>query len=414
MKAFNLAKFVLATAAVLPVHVHAQGLGIDEPTTSSSSSASLRELLLGDGAIPEGINDILEVQESPYRLALIDNYYYHRPEGGGEDGRVDQGGGDSSSRPRPPFRRRFRRGGKFMMMGKRRGHFNGPSLRGRSLLSETETTVDPHWMPLDERRASYSSASSPGPSLTVSMDLSRRPSKMTVPHRFRSSIQSAIATWNNVSCPRGGEEDGASTVSILDFQPLSKSTNLGSDVEEEIMTPGLFTERLLSENSWNASDISISGDIMIAGFYSLQEEGKNDLLLASVSTYVHSDDPNVIAFVEVYLNDGVSWAAFEYPKLVHAAQQQNTVDLETVLLHNLGLALGLPATAPEDRKKQFRPSHRGEPVMNDEYLGARRHLHPYDRQAFCSAFQGWASDGEESDDVVSDGDGVVAVSGASE
>ena len=410
MKLFNLAKFALAAAAVLPVHVHAQGGlgGIDEPTPSSSSSASRRELLLGDGAILEGINDLLEVQESPYRLALIDNYYYHRPEGGGEDGRVDQGG-DSSSRPRPPFRRRFRRGGKFMMMGKRRGHFNGPSLRGRSLLSETETIVGPHWMPLDERRAAYSSAaSSSGPSLTVSMDLTRRPSKMTVPHRFRSSIQSAIATWNNVSCPRGGEADGASTVSILDFKPLSKSTNLGSDGEEEIMTPGLlFTERLLSENSWNASDISISGDIMIAGFHSLQE-GKNDLL-ASVSTYVHSDDPNVIAFVEVYLNDGVSWAAFEYPKLVHAAQQQNTVDLETVLLHNLGLALGLPATAPEDRKKQFRPSHRGEPVMNDEYLGARRHLHPYDRQAFCSAFQDWASDVD-----VSDGDSVVAVSGASE
>jgi len=213
------------------------------------------------------------------------------------------------------------------------------------------------WVPGDARRAAD------GGRLTYMIEGEEGPKGGAVPPGIEAAIDRAITTW--------GAEPCLKRVQILK-QP---DTGEDADIFDWQFGYGGY-------GNWRAADIVFGGWMPPSFFDAVIGKGGGETVLALSVTFifvgsdgkptdVDGDHYFDVATNEIYFNDGFAW------------ETGSDVDVETVVLHEMGHTLGI--------------GHFGPPplaTMNPVYAGVKTELSPLDHAAACSIWASWHCDGK--------------------
>ncbi|HSG38612.1 MAG TPA: matrixin family metalloprotease [Thermoanaerobaculia bacterium] len=175
-----------------------------------------------------------------------------------------------------------------------------------------------------------------------------------------AALDRAVATWSSDAC--------------LGRVPLVKRTAGSSD--PDIFDAGFGYGGF---GNYRTADIVHAGWLPPDFFDRVGGPGSGESVVALSVTFIYvtrdglptdfdNDGHLDTAHSEIYYNQGFSWLA----------GTANSMDVETVALHELGHALGI--------------GHIGPPlsaIMNPIYAGARTELEPLDHAALCSVWGSW-------------------------
>ncbi len=207
------------------------------------------------------------------------------------------------------------------------------------------------WVPGDPRRGAQ------GAGLTYLIDESEGvPSAGVTPEQAQLAIMQAAGSWGAIPCLGSAPE---------------RRPDLGDDPD---LLDSVFGHGGLGTPT---ADVVFAG-FLPAGFFDLVAPPGGDVVAIAVTfifvdqhgnpTDLDGDGYLDAAATEIYLNDRFSWSTAEAPE---------TMDVESVALHELGHALGIGHVDSS-----------AEAVMNPVYAGTRRELQPLDRANLCVVWGG--------------------------
>jgi hypothetical protein len=208
------------------------------------------------------------------------------------------------------------------------------------------------WVAGDARR------DADGDLLTYMVDRTDGPGSAALPAGFEAAIDRAAAVWAAEPCLRKAG---------VTKRP---DTGVDADIFDSHFGFGGF-------GNWKSADVVIGGWMPPAFFEAVTGEGGGASVLAMSVTFIfvgrdgvpsdlNGDGYHDTAANEIYFNDAFSWMV------------GSGMDVETVVLHELGHSLGIGHLGPPPRA-----------AMNPVYSGAQAQLMPLDRAAVCSLWASW-------------------------
>lgn len=208
------------------------------------------------------------------------------------------------------------------------------------------------WVAADARRSAQ------GDSLTYLVERKDGPRGQVVREDFEAAVDRAVAAWTSEPC-----------LSKLD---VAKHEDLGEDAD---IFDAYFGYGEIG--NWQAADIVIGGWMPPSFFDAVIGEGGGANVLAMSVTFIFVGSDGVptdldgdkyfdTAANEIFFNDGFEW------------QLGSGLDLETVVLHELGHSLGIGHIGPPPLA-----------AMNPVYQGFNPALMSWDRATACSLWSSW-------------------------
>jgi len=245
---------------------------------------------------------------------------------------------------------------------------NGSSLTGQTLYASDRVKQIPYkWLPGDERR------NADGDNLTylIFEPLSQANTINSLPVINSAPIfDSAVSTWDSLN-----EDSGPDIIK-----------RMAPGVIPSFLPAVFFGLTSFTSNTF-AADIGIIGFVPGLLFDIFEGPGASDEIIAVTLTFLHIEDgilTDDIAHVEIWFNENFSWGDNDTP---------DTIDIETIALHEFGHALGFDhfgriALVNANGRLVVAPRA----VMNAVYLGPQRELLGTDKASFNQRYDSWPFD----------------------